>query len=230
MLQKNPNIINNLSPELKQLYQTTATPTQTKGLNESDIRRIATRVIKESNRGYLMEAYTSPDGIIFKVKDENTFNSLITSPVKSGTQSYGDVTETSVKYLSPNLASLIWACYGLSGIKYNFTLETTMEETKKFIDRALSIGKTNINNLIGTSTLLGNDASAAYSALGSPQFTPYLTKQSKVPMPGTQPPKNYSDWQLFLKSYIVPYVGEKSGLIEAGPTTATPTKQPVSKP
>jgi hypothetical protein len=33
----------------------TTTPTKTKGLNESDIRRIVRRVIKESNRGYLVE-------------------------------------------------------------------------------------------------------------------------------------------------------------------------------
>lgn len=163
-------------------------------------------------RPLINEVYQAPEtnNIPFKVKDATAFTSLLTPA--NPTLSYSN--ETSMKYLNPNYASLIWAACGLNGIVYNFTIDTTIEEVNKFINRGIATAKTNLQTL-SKIQMIGNDGTVGMN----PTFVQYFNKTSnKNPIPNSQPPKSYTDWQVFLNKYIIPYRQQKEALIEKTPT------------
>jgi len=202
MLQKNPNIINNLSPELKQLYQTTATPTQTKGLNESDIRRIATRVIKESNRGYLMETL---EGEVIYV---TFYIPVITDPK---TKEVTMDTRGVVKFTAVNSK-------GTSGGSLD-----EYEKINSFAILPANIPNVPVSsmkqngNIVGSFTLTTNMKSLVNFLWSNKGKTNDISEDVRVDLTTTD------------KTRVRLYVTPTYKTYEV-PTTATPTKQPVSKP
>ena len=147
------------------------------------------------------------------MKDAAAFTALLTPA--NPKLSYSN--ETSMKYLNPNYASLIWAACGINGVVYNFTLETTPEEINKFIDRAITAAKTNIQTL-GKIQMIGNDGIIGHNSPAGQYFT---KTSNKNPIPNAQPPKFYTDWQVFMNNYLIPYKQQKGGLIEK--TVSQPT-------
>jgi len=183
-------------------------------LNESEKRRILEMHYNASQKQYLTEDYLSPTiNVNFKVKDEANFNKLL-EPTNASL-SYNN--ETSIQYLTTFYSSLIWAACGLYGNVYNFTIDTTMEEVVRFIDSAVAKGKTNVQTL-SKLDLIGSDGYKGYIGTKEPRINTFFQKSSqKNPIPGTQPQKYYTDWQVFLSKYIIPLIQQKQSLIIKSP-------------
>jgi hypothetical protein len=184
---------------------TTTTPTKTKGLNESDIRRIVRRVIKESNRGYLMEDQSKINPVQQQVNlAVQEMNNLINNTTK--TKQLTTPLPT-IKIIKSQQAVPVKAADGtqtnVNIDSYGFELNGKPAKTGLDFSRTTDSGQYK-NFILEWTKSLSDEA-----------WLMNVGDRSLV-----YPLKNISD----------KYLASVNKLLSGVPATTTPTKQPVSKP
>ena len=179
-------------------------------ITEEERSRILGMHKSATSRQYLMEGFTAPNGITYKLdfKDANSFNQFVG-------QSSSTVPNPYVKKLG----------VAPGGVNSFSSFITNIWQSLAFTGR--SPLKFAWGNLTMVRNLL-SEASAGLSSLyGFPEAKEFLSDEKIKIWSSPVDPKNpsYTIWNWFYDTYIKPDIQTRASLIKT-PATATPIKKP----